>query len=64
MSYDYSPRVLEQWDWPAQAETYRLKFEHEQRRASFWQARALTAEAQLVRCQPAAEVPVKVQDPA
>lgn len=47
MPYDYSPKVLQQWDWPAQAEAYRMKFEHEQRRASFWQARALTAEARL-----------------
>jgi hypothetical protein len=49
MPYDYSPKVLQQWDWPAQAEAYRMKFEHEQRRATFWQARALTAEARIAK---------------
>lgn len=49
MAYDYSQKTLDRWDYASQAETYRLKFEHEQRRASFWQARALTAEARLTR---------------
>ncbi|VXB56888.1 conserved hypothetical protein [Arthrobacter sp. 8AJ] len=52
MTYDYSPRVLQQWDWPDQGEAYRQKFEHEQRRAVFWQARALTAEARLAKAEP------------
>lgn len=45
MAYDYTPKVLERWDFPAQSETYRLKFLHEQRRAAYWQHRALTAES-------------------
>ena len=57
MTYDYTPRVLQQWDWPAQAEAYRQKFEHEQRRAGFWQARALTAEARLATVKPSAKEP-------
>jgi|GEM_PF-6562901 len=47
MSYDYEPKVLQQWDWPAQAETYRLKFEHAQQEATHWMRRAQAAEAQL-----------------
>lgn len=44
MSYDYSPRTLEAWDWPAQAETYRQKYLNEKRNAAYWQARAKHAE--------------------
>lgn len=51
MSYDYSPKVLQQWDWPAQAEIYRLKFEHAQQEATHWMRRATTAGAQLAMYQ-------------
>lgn len=51
MPYDYSPKVLQQWDWPAQAETYRLKFEHAQQEATHWMRRATAAEAQLAMYQ-------------
>lgn len=51
MPYDYSPKVLRQWDWPAQAETYRLKFEHAQQEATHWKRRAAAAEAQLAMYQ-------------
>ena len=47
MSYDYSPKTIQQWDWPAQAETYRLKFEHSCQETSHWKRRAQAAEAQL-----------------
>lgn len=47
MPYDYSSKVLRQWDWPAQAETYRLKFEHAQQETNHWRARATVAETQL-----------------
>lgn len=47
MSYDYSPKVLQQWAPEAQAETYRLKFEHAEQERLHWQRRAASAEAQL-----------------
>jgi hypothetical protein len=47
MPYDYSPKILERWDFPAQAETYRLKFEHAQQEATHWRRRATAAEAKL-----------------
>lgn len=47
MAYDYSPRTLDRWDYPAQAETYRLKFEHAQQEATHWMRRARAAEAQV-----------------
>ncbi|WP_166660218.1 hypothetical protein [Paenarthrobacter nitroguajacolicus] len=51
MAYDYSPRTLDRWDYPAQAETYRLKFEHAQQEATHWMRRARAAEAQLTMYQ-------------
>jgi hypothetical protein len=51
MPYDYTPRVLQQWDWPAQAETFRLKFEHAQQETRHWMRRATAAEAQLAMYQ-------------
>lgn len=47
MAYDYSEKILERWDFPAQAETYRLKFEHAQQEATHWKRRATVAESQL-----------------
>jgi len=51
VSYEYSPKVIQSWDWPAQAETYRLKFEHAQQEQLHWQRRATAAEAQLAMYQ-------------
>lgn len=51
MAYDYSPKTLELWDWPAQAETYRLKFLHAQQEATHWKRRATAAETQLAMYQ-------------
>lgn len=45
MAYEYSEKTLMRWPIEAQAETYRLKFEHEAGRAAYWRNRALTAEA-------------------
>lgn len=51
MPYDYSPKILERWDFPAQAEAYRLKFEHAERELLHWKRRATAAEAQLAMYQ-------------
>lgn len=45
MAYEYSEKTLMRWPIEAQAETYRLKFLHEQGRAAYWRNRALTAES-------------------
>ncbi|BCW59588.1 hypothetical protein [Arthrobacter sp. StoSoilB20] len=47
MPYDYSHKQISQYDWPAMATTYRLKFEHAQQEATHWMRRAQAAEAQL-----------------
>lgn len=51
MAYDYSQKTLDRWGYPAQAETYRLKFEHAERERLHWQRRATAAEAQLAMYQ-------------
>lgn len=40
MSYDYSEKTLERWDYQAQAETYRQKYLNAERNAAYWKARA------------------------
>lgn len=47
MAYEYSEKTLMRWPIEAQAETYRLKFEHAERERLHWQRRATAAEAQL-----------------
>ena len=51
MTYDYTSRQIELYDLPAQATTYRLKFEHAQEQATHWKRRAQVAEAQLTMYQ-------------
>lgn len=51
MTYDYTPRQIELYDFQAQAATYRLKFEHAQQEATHWMRRARAAEAQLTMYQ-------------
>lgn len=47
MAYEYSEKTLMRWPIEAQAETYRLKFEHAERERLHWQRRATAAETQL-----------------
>jgi hypothetical protein len=47
MAYNYSEKVLERWDYPAQAALYRLKFLHQQQETNHWRGRATAAETQL-----------------
>lgn len=51
MAYDYSAKTLDRWEYPAQAEAYRLKFEHAERELLHWKRRATSAEAQLAMYQ-------------
>ena len=51
MAYDYSEKTLERWDFSAQAETYRLKFLHQQQETNHWRGRATAAETQLAMYQ-------------
>jgi hypothetical protein len=51
MAYDYSQKVLERWDYAAAAETYRLKYLHQQQETNHWKCRATTAETQLAMYQ-------------
>lgn len=51
MAYDYTEKTLERWDFSAQAETYRLKFLHQQQETNHWRGRAAVAEAKLATYQ-------------
>ncbi|UVJ40248.1 hypothetical protein [Arthrobacter sp. CJ23] len=35
MAYDWTEKQISQYDYPAMATVYRLKFEHEARRAAY-----------------------------
>jgi hypothetical protein len=47
MAYEYSEKTLMRWPVEAQAETYRLKFMHQQQETNHWKGRALAAETRL-----------------
>lgn len=49
MAYEYTEKVLERWDYPAQAALYREKFQQE---TNHWRGRATTAETQLAAITP------------
>lgn len=51
MAYEYSEKTLMRWPVEAQAETYRLKFLHQQQETNHWRGRAAAAEAQLAMYQ-------------
>lgn len=46
MAYDYAPKQIELYDWPAMATVYRLKYEHEARRSAYLQRRLERYETQ------------------
>ncbi|SDP74106.1 hypothetical protein SAMN04487914_13243 [Arthrobacter sp. ok909] len=47
MPYDYTPRQLETWDWPAQAAAWRLKAEHAQRETKYWKGVAAALQTRM-----------------
>jgi len=47
MPYDYTPRQLETWDWPAQAAAWRMKAEHAQQETKYWKGVAAKLQARL-----------------
>ena len=51
MAYEYSEKVLERWEYPAQAALYREKFLHQQQETNHWKGRATAAETQLATYQ-------------
>jgi hypothetical protein len=51
MAYEYTEKTLMRWPVEAQAETYRLKFLHQQQETNHWKCRATAAETQLAMYQ-------------
>lgn len=47
MPYDYTPRQLETWDWPAQAAAWRMKAEHAHQETTYWKGVAAKLQARL-----------------
>jgi outer membrane protease len=47
MAYEYPSTVIDAWDWPAQATTWRLKAEHAQQELNYWRRKTTALQAQL-----------------
>lgn len=47
MAYGYSENTLMRWPIEAQAETYRLKFLHQEQETAHWKRTAASLKAQL-----------------